>query len=126
MRLPAIIKGDTAARLTRATDDLATTEQTIAGLQSERSARLLDAPGGEIEALDRRIADQHRVAAVYREQIGQLQIKLAEEQAEQREKEYQAAVDKITLAIAGLSNVAGEVEAAIRAVPVALERFRSA
>jgi hypothetical protein len=126
MKLAAIIKGDTAAKLARANEDIAATEQTIAAAQSERLAKLLDAPANEIEALDRKIADQSRVAGVYREQIARLEIKLADEQAERREKEYKAAVDVIEKAVAGLSGAAQEVEAAIRAVPAALDRFRSA
>jgi hypothetical protein len=66
------------------------------------------------------------VASVYRERIAGLESRLATEQAEQRDKEYRAPIDKIEKAVAGLSGVAAEVEAAVRALPVALAKFQAA
>jgi hypothetical protein len=92
MKLP--FKGDTANKLARVGEDLAACEQTILALQQERLAKLLDADAAEIEALDRKIIDQGRVANVYREQIARLEIKLSEEQAEQKRRERAAAIAK--------------------------------
>jgi hypothetical protein len=92
MKLP--FKGDTANKLARTGEDLAACEQTIFALQQERLAKLLDADASEIEALDRKIIDQGRVAVVYREQIAQLEIKLAEEQVEQKRRQRQQAIAK--------------------------------
>jgi hypothetical protein len=83
-------------------------------------------PGLRKSMRDRKIADQHRVARLYRERIDLLQAQLVNEQAEQRAKEYRVAVDEIEKSIAGLAGVATEVEAAIRAAVAAIERFRSA
>jgi len=82
---------DTAAKLQRAAEDFQATEQQIRELQESRLARLLDAEASEIDALDRKIADQHRVARLYRERIDLLQAQLVNEQAEQRAKEYRVA-----------------------------------
>src|SRR5215510_9777918 len=79
---------DTAAKLQRAAEDFQATEQQIRELQESRLARLLDAEASEIDALDGKIADQHRVARLYRERIDLLQAQLVNEQAEQRAKEY--------------------------------------
>jgi hypothetical protein len=92
MKLP--LKGDTANKLARVGEDLAACEQTILALQQERLAKLLDADAAEIEALDRKIIDQGRVANVYREQIARLEIKLTEEQAEQKRRQRQQAIEK--------------------------------
>jgi hypothetical protein len=90
----ALLKRNTAAALTQAHEDLVATDQTISALQQERLAKLVDAPAGEIDALDRKIADQGRVAAVYHEQIARLEIKLADERAEQKRRQRQQAIAK--------------------------------
>jgi len=123
MKLP--IKGDIAGKLARAEEDLAATEQTIATAQSERLAKLLDAPADEIEAIDRRIVDQHRVAAVYREQITALQARFADEQTAERLRKYKASIDKIASALPGLSKAAQELESALLGIPRALLKFQA-
>ena len=110
----------------RAEEDLQATEQAIAALQQERLAKILEAPADAIDAIDRKIADQHRVATVYREQIAALRARLATEETEQRGRKYQASLDKIEKTIAGLSGVASEVEAAIRTFIAAATKFQAA
>jgi hypothetical protein len=90
MKMP--FRGSISEKLARVREDAEATDGMIIELQSERLAKLLDAPADEIEAIDRRIVDQHRVAAVYREQIAQLEIKLADEQAKQRKVDREKAI----------------------------------
>jgi hypothetical protein len=90
LKLPAIIKRDTAGALAKANEDLAATEAQIPALQSERLKKLLDAEPGEIERIDQHIADQHRAATVFRDRIAGLEQRLAEERAAQREADYKA------------------------------------
>jgi hypothetical protein len=121
-----LLKRNTVEMLKRAEEDLLATQQQIADVQQERQGKLLDAEPAEIARLDQRIADLHRVLGVYNERIGQLQAKLEAEEVEQRQKDYERSVSQIEKAIAGLASVAAEVEAAIRAVPVALSKYRAA
>src|SRR5262249_16610678 len=122
MKLP--FKGDTVSKLARTDEDLLATQQQIEAAQQERQSKLLSAGPAEIARLDQSIVDLHRVVGVYNEQKAKLQDRLAVEQEDRREKEYRASVDKIEKSTAGLAGAAQEVEAAIRAVPVAIERFR--
>jgi hypothetical protein len=86
----------------------------------------VDSEASEIDVLDRRIVDQHRVAAVFRERIAGLESRLAIEQAEQRAKQYLVEIDKFGKQLAGLPAEAREVVTTVTGACTAIERFRSA
>jgi hypothetical protein len=123
MKMP--FKGDTAAKLVRAEDDLTACELAVTDLRRDRDALLSDGEAAEIEKLDRKIVDYERQAAVFRERIPLLQARLAAEQAEQRKRDYTAAVNKIASRLPGLSKAAQELESALLAIPRALLKFQA-
>jgi hypothetical protein len=125
MKLQTLIKGDTAAKLERAEEDLAATDAAIASAQQERLAKLLDGTADDIAELDRKIIDQHRVAAVYRERIAGLQSRLATEQTAEREKRRQQAIKVVEAMLPARAQIVAEIEAAIKALPSLFSKLSS-
>jgi hypothetical protein len=121
-----ILRRDTATKLTTAHEDLAATESTIADLRHEREAKLLDATADDLAALDRKIADQQRLAIVFAERITVLQARLATEQAEQQQRRRKAAIAKAEALLPKRIDAAAAFEDSVRAVSLALERLDQA
>jgi hypothetical protein len=106
MKLPAIIKRDTAT----AHEDLRANETAIAVLQQERLSGLLDLEVAEIERLDQRIIDLHRQRAVFTQRIAGLEQRLSAERAEQAAKDYQQAIVAIEPGLARRTEAAIALE----------------
>jgi hypothetical protein len=121
-----ILRRATAAKLTTAHEDLTATEAAISDLQRERDGKLLDASADEIDALDRKINDRRRVAAVYGERISVLEARLVTEQAEQQQRRRKAAVAKAEALLPKRIEAARGFEDAVRGVSLALERLDQA
>jgi hypothetical protein len=114
---------DTSAKLAAAHEDLAATEAAISDLQREREGKLVDASADEIDALDRKINDRRRVAAVFAERIAVLQTRLATEQTEQQRRRRAAAIAKAEALLPKRIEAARGFEDAVRGVALALERL---
>jgi hypothetical protein len=95
MKLPAIIKRDTAAALVKTSEDLTAVEAQVAALQTERQSELLDAEASEIAELDERILERRRTAAVLENRLMLLEQRQAEEREEQAKRRYEQAVAAI-------------------------------
>jgi hypothetical protein len=87
-------KGNTADKLQRAEHDLQVVESTIAELQRQREATLLDGEIAELETLDQQIGNYTRQVAVFRDRVAGLRPVLAQEQVAQRKADRQKAIAK--------------------------------
>jgi hypothetical protein len=123
MKLPAIIKRDTAAALAKANEDLLAIDAEIVSLQAEYAAKLASAEPAELERLDQRMDDRCRAAGVRRDRIVDLEQLVAQEQAEQREDQFRQAVAAIEGPLARRTEAAVELERALTAVGVAAKQF---
>jgi len=90
MKMP--FKGDTAAKIARAHQDLQVVETTIAELRRQRETQLIDGELVEIERLDRDIGAYERQVAVFRDRLAGLQPRLEQEQVEHRQRQREQAI----------------------------------
>ena len=124
MKLP--FKRDTATALQRARDQLAAAETKAAALTAERETLVLSEVGyEEIRRVDVAIAEQHAAVRAYGDRITALEAAQLEEQRAVRQKDYEAAVDRVAAVLPRRAKAAADFEAAAKAVGDALQKLHA-
>lgn len=114
MKLPTFRK-DAAAGLRKAQDALAAAEAKIVALEDARRLALAESDTTEpVLAADRALGEARVEAAIHRDRITALRSTVAEEQAAEQAKQYDAACTVIEKRLAQQVELAGEVEAAVK------------
>jgi hypothetical protein len=114
VKLPTF-RASPQAGLQKAAASLAACEAKIAELENDRCVALAESDATEpAVTIDKAIAEARVEAAIYRDRIAALKAAVAEQQAEQRQKEYDAAIAVIEKRLADQVKLAGEVEQAVR------------
>lgn len=122
----ALLKRNTSTALERAQQDLAACEVAIAAAQTERQSKLLEADADELARLDVSIIDRQRQGQIFRDKIGQLEARLATEQAADRERKRADAIKAVEALLPRREEAARQFEAAVQAVGKALQQLDAA
>ena len=114
MKLPTFRK-DAAAGLQKAEAALAAVEARIVELEGDRRVALQETDAtAPVVAADRALAEARVEAAIHRDRIAALRTTVAEQRAEERAKQYAAAIAVIEQRLVDQVKLAGEVEQAVR------------
>jgi hypothetical protein len=115
MKLPALsFRKDAVAGQQKATEALNATEARIVQLEEDRRLALQETDAtAPVVAADRAIAEARVEASIHRDRIAALRTAVAEQQAADRQKEYDKAVGMIERRLGDQVMLAREVESAV-------------
>jgi hypothetical protein len=114
MKLP-IFRKDAAAGLAKAQAALTAAEGRISELEIDRLTALRESDAIEpVAEIDRQIADLRKAAATHTDRVAVLKAALREQQAEETERQRQAAIAEIEKRLTGQVELAREVEQAVK------------
>jgi len=117
---------NTAAALEKAKAALTAAEGKAAALTAEREALLLAEDGFDrLWSVDKQIAEAAAQAQTRRDQIAALEAAQVEEQRQIRQKDYEAAVDRVAAMLPRRAKAAADFEAAAKAVGDALQKLHA-
>jgi hypothetical protein len=110
-----LFRTDPAAGLARAQAALTAAEGRVAELELDRLTALRESDAIEpVAALDRQIAEQRQAAATHAARVQVLKAAVREQQAEETERQRQAALIEVQKRLDAQVELAKEVEAAVR------------
>jgi hypothetical protein len=114
MKLPTFRK-DAVAGLQKATAALNATEARIVQLEEDRRLALQETDAtAPVIAADKALGEARVEASIYKDRIVALRAAVAEQRAEERAKQYAAAIAVIEKRLVAQVHLAGEVEQAVR------------
>jgi len=121
-----LFKQNPAAALEKAKVALATAEAKATALTAERETLVLSEVGyEEIRRVDVAIAEQHAAVRAYGDRIAALEAVLVEDARQVRQKDYEAAVDRVAAMLPRRAKAAADLEAAAKAVGDALQKLHA-
>jgi hypothetical protein len=110
-----LFRSDPAAGLAKAQAALTAAQGRIVELEIDRLTALRESDAIEpVAEIDRQIADLRKAAATHTDRVAVLKAALREQQAEETERQRQAAIAEIEKRLTGQVELAREVEAAVK------------
>lgn len=125
MNLPAIIKGNAAAKLERARTERGKVEALLAELRTKRDAVdvAADDYATAYESLDAKVAAQERALVIVATQIEHLQVKAADEAAAAAAVRRAQAIRQVEAMLPERLKIVAEIERAIQGIPALFARL---